>query len=196
MVDLDEGEARLFAKYWGDNDLVNNEEFWDDVFEYYSKEPRNASMPIKYTPLTVRKVQGMLNCPPGECGKCCKTYGVVSVSPDDRHRITENTECTEEELLKILTIDEKGVYINSKENGHCPFLENDACKIYDYRPDTCWLYPFGFKEATLGGKLVQQMVIRIKCRPALDVARTLITQAMREDKLLLPDLTIIPKGEK
>jgi len=51
----------------------------------------------------------------------------------------------------------------------------------------------GDREAALGGKLVQQMTMRIKCPQALDVARKLITQAMSKgDKLLLPDLTIIP----
>ena len=25
--------------------------------------------------------------------------------------------------------------------GHCVFLENGRCRVYDHRPEGCWLYP-------------------------------------------------------
>jgi len=195
MIDLDTGEQKLFAKYWGMVELEKNEAFWDDVYEYYSKEPRDAPLPIRYTPLTVRRVLDMLECPQGGCDNCCKTYGVVSVSPYDRERIVKYTAYSYEDLTALLTVDEKGVYINSKKDGACPFLGDKGCTIYSARPDTCYIFPLGFKKASINGEIVQQMQIRIRCPQALAVARELITAAVTEgkEKMLLPDLTIIPK---
>lgn len=192
MIDLDEGEVKLFSKYWGDNDLVNNEDFWQDVYGYYSLEPRDAPLPIRYTPLTVRKVLGMLDCPPGQCGKCCR-YKTIKVSAYDIQRITEKTSYSLEDLKGLLKTKEGMTYLNGHPDG-CPFLKDNSCTIYEARPDACYLFPIGSKDAALEGKIVQQMLIRIRCPQALDVARTLITQALSKgDKLLLPDLTIIPK---
>ena len=65
--------------------------------------------------------------------------------------------------------------------------------IHFQRPDACYFFPVGGEIATSGGKEVAQMYIRIKCPEALAVAREVITKSLKENQLLLPDLTIIPK---
>lgn len=192
MALLDEGEVKLFGKYWGDNDLAHNDDFWADVYEHYSKEPRDAPLPVQYNPLTVRRVLGMLNCPPGECGKCC-FYKTIKVNAYDIQRIIDSTSYSSEEVKGFVNTEDDKMYLNGHPDG-CPFLKENSCTVYEARPDACYLFPIGSKDAELGGKAVQQMQMRIRCPQALDVARKLITQALSKgDKLLLPDLTIIQK---
>lgn len=197
MIQLDEGEIKLFSKYWGNNDLVNNEEFWGDIYAYYSKEPHDAPLPLRYTPTSARMVLEMLNCPPGKCGACCSTYKVVRITAYDVERIIKRTSYDFEYLKGIIGLKDKdgNFFMNSYPNG-CPFLKKNKCTIYEARPDACYLFPIGCRDATQEGGAVLQMIIRIRCRPALDVTRELIAQAMKGDKLLLPDLTIIPKVSK
>lgn len=195
MVELDVGEQKLFAKYWGDNDLVHNEGFWEDVYAYYSQQPRDAPLPIKYTPLTVRMVLGMLKCPPGECGACC-TYEITPIWPYDIKRIVERTAYSVEDIEKLLQTkpgtDKR--YLNNTPDG-CVFLKDNICTIYEARPDACYMFPIGFKNAALEGQLIQQMLIRLRCPQALAVAREIITESMSMgNKLLLPDLSIIPRS--
>lgn len=195
-MQLDTGEMKLFAKYWGDSDLAHNEGFWEDVYGYYSQEPHDAPLPLKYSPETVRRVQSMLDCPPGVCGGCCNTYKVVPLWPYDIRRIIEKTSYTMESLAEIIDVKETGVtQMNSYPDG-CPFLRDNACTIYEARPDACWLFPIGARNARVKGELTQQMTIRIRCLPALAIARELINESLGTgNMLLLPDLTLIPKVE-
>lgn len=194
MPYFDTGEIKLFGKYWGDNDLVHNEGFWEDVYAYYSQEPHDAPLPLRYTPPTVRMVQGMLDCPPGVCGKCCNTYKVVPLWPYDIRRIIEKTSFTMEYIEGIINTAEDGKMQMTSHPDGCPFLKDNVCTIYEARPDSCWLFPIGFRDSLLEGKVVQQMTIRIRCLPALTIAREVITESLSKgDKLLLPDLSIIPK---
>lgn len=192
MVALDEHKAKLFSKYWGRNDLAGNDEFWQDVYGYYSRELDNAPLPMVFSPSTLRIVSEMLKCPPGKCGRCCD-YDHIEINDYDIRRITEGTEHTEEDLKKLIkTVDDK-MTMNGHPDG-CPFLEKNACTIYRFRPDACWMFPFSGKSVQLGNEKVKQIHIRIKCKPALAVARKVITEVMSKgDKILLPDLTIIPK---
>ena len=190
MLSLDEYEQRLFSKYYGRDDLVQNEEFWEDVSKYYSREINDAPLPMVFSPLTLRIVQGMLKCPPGLCGKCCY-YNHIELNDYDIRRITENTDYTEEGLKKLITEVDDKMTINGT-NG-CPFLKDNRCTIYKFRPDACWMFPFSGKSMMIGNERVKQMQIRVKCQPALTVARKVITEVMgKGDKILLPDLTIIP----
>lgn len=192
MIALDEGETKLFAKYWGRDDLVKDDEFWHDVYEYYSLEVHDAPLPLMFDPYTVRMVMEMLGCLSGVCGKCCY-YDNIQVSQNDIKRIKENTTYTDEDLAKLLTIKDNKVIMNGKPDG-CPFLKDNKCTIYDFRPDCCYIFPFSGKGAMAGGEKVKQMQIRIICEPAMAVARKIITEAVSKGKsLLLPDLTIIPK---
>lgn len=191
MVSLDEHVVKLFSKYWGRDDLVQDEEFWQDVYGYYSKELSNAPLPMVFSPSTLRIVSEMLVCPPGQCGKCC-CYDHIELSDYDVRRITENTEYTEEDFKKLITVKDDKMTMDGTNS--CSFLKDNACTIYKFRPDACYLFPFSGKRMMIGKEVVKQMQIRIKCEPALAVARKVITEVMSKgDKILLPDLTIIPK---
>ena len=191
MLSLDEFEQKLFSKYWGRDDLIQNNEFWRDVYEYYSKEIHDAPLPMVFSPSTLRIVSEMLICPPGQCGKCCY-YNHIELNDYDIRRITENTSYTEEDLKKLIVEVDGKMTLDGDPDG-CPFLKDNECMIYKFRPDACWMFPFSGKSMMIGNEKVKQMQIRIKCEPALAVARKVITEVMSKgDKILLPDLTIIP----
>jgi len=192
MISLDEYEVQLFSKYYGKNDLVQDEEFWGDVYGYYSKEYHDAPLPMVFSPSTLRIVREMLDCPPGLCGKCCY-YNHIQLNDYDLRRITENTRYTEEDLKKLITEKDDKMTMSGDPDG-CPFLKKNRCTIYKFRPDACYMFPFSGKSMMIGNERVKQMQIRIKCQPALAVARKVITEVMgKGDKILLPDLTVIPK---
>ena len=191
MVLLDEYEVKLFSKYYGRDNLIEDEKFWQDIFKYYSKEIHNAPLPMVFSPSTLRIVSEMLVCPPGLCGKCC-CYNHIELNDYDIRRIIENTKYTEDTLKKLITVKDNKMTMNGYPDG-CPFLKDNACTIYKFRPDACWIFPFSGKSMMIGKEIVKQMQIRIICEPALAVARKVITEVMSQgDKLLLPDLTIIP----
>lgn len=195
MIALDEFEVKLWSKYYGRNDLVEDEEFWQDVYGYYAKEIRDAPLPMAFTPSTLRIVSEMLDCPPGQCGKCCY-YNHIGLNDYDVRRITEGTAHTEEELEKLITMVDDKMTLNGHPDG-CPFLKRNKCTIYQFRPDACYMFPFGGKSIIQGNEKVKQMQVRIRCQAALDVARKVITEVMSNgDKILLPDLTVIPKAEE
>ena len=192
MIALDAGEAKLFSKYWGRENLVEDEEFWGDVYAYYSQDSRDAPLPLMFNPYTVRMVLEMLECPPGVCSRCCY-YGNIQVNPNDIRRIVEHTSYTEQDLEKLVAVRDGKVALSGQPDG-CPFLKDDKCTIHGFRPDACYMFPFSATEALLKGEKVKQMQIRIICEPAMAVARKLITESMSKGKsLLLPDLTLIPK---
>ncbi len=73
-------------------------------------------------------------------------------------------------------------------------IKDNKCKIYKFRPDTCYFYPIqGSVDAIINDKPNRQMRIKIKCLSSLNVARKIITKALSEENgILLPNLTIIP----
>ena len=196
MVELNSQQSALFSKYWGRNDLVEDEEFWSDVYAYYQQEAiaGSAPLPLLFSPYTVRMVGEWLACPPGKCGKCCH-YDAVQLNRNDIARIIKNTEYTEDSLGGIVSTD--GDIPVLLAGSGCPFLKHNRCTIHGFRPDACYMFPFDGRDAVMGGKPAKQMCIRLICEPALAVARRVITQIMSDsDKILLPDLTVIPRVDQ
>ena len=191
MDTLTKGEQRLFAKYWGARDLEKNDEFWEDAYQILSEERFRVSLPLRYNPLAMRMVLEKLDCPPGQCGICCKIFDRVLITQLDIERIIENTDFTLEYLKGLIETEGQELYIPRKDS--CPFLKDNACTIHRWRPDTCYFWPFqeGKVAYSLNGKIVQQMYCIIMCRPSMEVVRDVITYAMNPDRLLLPNLTII-----
>jgi len=186
-------EQRLCSKYWGRADLVYDDEFWEDVVKSY--HGTNIPVPLKYNPLSVRRVLDMLDCPPGKCGQCCN-YGYTPIFDQDIKRIVDNTDYREEQVRSFL-VEKDGALGIDGTNG-CPFLKDNVCTIYEFRPDTCYLFPIQYAiKARMDGEDCEQMVIRLKCAPGLKILRTLFTEAVEGGYfMLLPDLSLVPKWRK
>lgn len=189
MADLTAEEQRLFAKYWGVKDLHLVDEFWTEVLLFYTE--RVVPVPLPYNPYSARRVLEMLECPPGKCGLCCR-YEKLPVDALDLNRIAEHTDYSMEFLQSVLKVGDDGsIYIPCI--GGCPFLRDNACDIYEHRPNVCYFYPINQPRlAELGGQPFQQMTIRVKCPSSVNIIRILMTESLASGGLLLPDLSIVP----
>ena len=76
-----------------------------------------------------------------QCGNCCKEQK-PSTPDEDILRIIRHLNITKEEFIEKYTefdADENERYI--KDEGDCPFLEDNKCAIYEFRPHDCRSYP-------------------------------------------------------
>lgn len=104
-------------------------------------------MPAKLTAESNLKFR----CHPGvSCfTNCCGNINIV-LTPYDILRIRRPLNLSAEEFLLRFTTpvylektDLPGVKIHLDENGRCPFVTEEGCTIYPYRPTTCRYYPVG-----------------------------------------------------
>ncbi len=88
-------------------------------------------------------------------GECCSTLK-IPVTEHDINRILENgydifqiIEDTSPIILpsKTLTGQTEKVYIMKRKpfTNECTFFENNRCKIHDYKPFACKIYPFALE---------------------------------------------------
>jgi hypothetical protein len=184
MAVLNVDEQALFAKYWG-KEL--GEEFWADINTRYLHSDALIALPVEFNLQNVQKVLSLLNCPPGKCGACCK-YEKIQVSEEDIKKIVSNTPYKNLDVKK----DSGGYYLDGSKDG-CPFLKDNACTIWAYRPFTCYLYPIqGGRPALLNGQQKNQMMIRLYCPSSIDITRRVISMALENpNSMLLPDLSVI-----
>ena len=172
------GEARLYSKYYG-KDFIGDDKYWDDVLIYLKDV--DIPMPMKYNPNTVRLVHDMLECPPGNCGGCCD-YQEVPLNSNDIRRLMLSAVKPPE----IYTKPDGSQYFSCL-NG-CPFLVDNTCSIYKYRPDAYWLFPVQHSSDN------DLLHIRVRCKASVRVIRTIITSAVEENNfLLLPNLLCLEK---
>jgi len=78
------------------------------------------------------------------CGSCCKKVSPV-LNENDIHRLSLNLGISVEQFQdQYLRKDEDEKYVFNKLP--CPFLENNICTQYEYRPTDCRSYPHLHKE--------------------------------------------------
>ena len=104
-------------------------------------------MPAKLTADSILKFR----CHPGvSCfTNCCGNINII-LTPYDILRLRRPLNLSAEEFLLRFTTpvylektDLPGVKIHLDENGRCPFVTEEGCTVYPYRPTTCRYYPVG-----------------------------------------------------
>ena len=80
-----------------------------------------------------------------KCGVCCTlddflTAGEINAKPHEHSEVHAKMKALSEELGKMWEADE-AKYDNYIMHTPCPFLVNNACSIYEIRPDGCRLFP-------------------------------------------------------
>ncbi len=80
---------------------------------------------------------------------CCGDINII-LTPYDILRLRRPLNLTADEFLLRFTTptylektDLPGVKLHLDENGRCPFVTEEGCTIYPYRPTTCRYYPVG-----------------------------------------------------
>jgi Fe-S-cluster containining protein len=186
LADLDLQEMKMFAKWYGTTELVNNPEFWRDCMSAYLE--KSVTLPIFDEPGEREALLKLVNCPPGACGDCCR-YDKVAVTREEYNALLSNTR----QPINVISDNEGNLFLDSS-NG-CQFLKNNTCVIYTFRPSVCRSFPIVTpKDAVdMDGKQLKQIQVRIKCPAALEAVRKIFTGVCSTGKLmLLPDLSLIP----
>jgi Fe-S-cluster containining protein len=80
-----------------------------------------------------------------KCGICCiledfLTAGEINAKPEEHPEVHAKVKALFEELGKMWEADEAR-YDDYIARTSCPFLVNNACSIYEIRPDGCRLFP-------------------------------------------------------
>ena len=179
----------MFARWYGKSDLANNDSFWGDCLEHYVD--KTVVLPYDDAPQIRQTILDSLSCPPGECGDCCR-YDRVAITRDEYRIISENIR----HRILIETNGDGKMYL--KSTGGCQFLKNNTCTIYKLRPAVCRAFPILSPRKTVSdnGREFEQLQLRLRCKPALNAVRSMISKVCSGGKLmLLPDLSVIPTYE-
>ena len=80
-----------------------------------------------------------------KCGVCCTlddflTAGEINAKPQEHPEVHAKMKALSEELGRMWEADE-AKYDDYTMHTPCPFLADNACSIYEIRPDGCRLYP-------------------------------------------------------
>ena len=188
MAQLSVAEQKMFAKYGGQDNLIDNDSFWLECLAVYMDT--NIVLPMIDNAASARYLVESLKCPSGRCGLCCKCYKRIPICNRDITRFTENGIDT-----TVIKKDEVGDYLEAP----CPFLKDNVCSIYASRPDTCYFFPVqGGRESVLeSGEKFYQVQYRIKCPSSIEVVRKIFRIALAEgNSILLPDLSLVQKEAK
>ena len=192
MANFTAQDLKMFSKYYGVPHLETIDEFWQDVFTIYHEVL--VPMPLGLNEKTYQMVEGFLDCPPGKCGECCR-YKWTALKPADIERLLTAPGVTKEYIDSVCEEHEGVISIK----GNCPFLKDNLCTIYEFRPSICRTFPIqpGVMLRDEQGTPTEQMHIRMKCQASLNLARQIIIQTLahNENLTVLPDLTIIRRKQ-
>jgi Fe-S-cluster containining protein len=189
LADLDLQEMKMFAKWYGTPELVNNRAFWQDCMTAYLE--KSVTLPMYDEPAEREAILKLVKCPPGECGACCR-YDKVAITPKEYEVILANTH----QPVNVFSDDKGNLFLDS--NNGCQFLKNNICVIYSLRPSVCHSFPIITPKDAVAtdGTQLKQIQLRLKCPAALEAIRAVFTRVCSTGKLmLLPDLSLIPAYE-
>lgn len=170
----------MLEKYGHVSNLVCNDVFWTDVYNVYY----DCLLPLPLLPTVAnfRLACEAYTCLPGECASCCD-YGFIELTVDDVARILRAPGVGQRTLDRATTLDAKN---KIGLVGPCAFLQDNICTIYNYRPTICYTFPFQIVDGA-------HLLVRIRCRQALEATRVLIKYAKRTGIIsaMLPDFRYV-----
>ncbi len=195
MADYSLQEKAMLGRWWGATDLQHNEEFWSEVLPAY--RDKILPVPLVANRESARRFAELFKC--NSCGECCR-YDKIPINKVDLERIARESKFDMPRLIS-LTRDHPQTGTLAFEAGTkgCPLLsKQNKCKVYNCRPDTCYFFPLQPPKQAILGKTeaFQQMTIRLKCQPAVDVVRLLLLESLAGGGELMPDLSTIPPVER
>lgn len=181
----------LLSKYWGQNDLHLSEVFWTDAMVSYTGTDMLVTLPIEWNEDNKNRLLAMVECPSGKCGACCK-YAMTHIRHEDVSRMIAGG--VPDIAKNVRDLDKERPYFESKDG--CPYLVDNACSIYEHRPEICRIFPLQGPVVTLlpEGQSITGIGVRMKCVSAFNIVKAvIIEEAPKRDWWLVPDLTFLPR---
>ena len=75
--------------------------------------------------------------PCGDCRGCCTSGYFIHIQPHEKATLAS---IPKKLLFPAPGLPKGNVLLGYRENGHCPMFKNNACSIYENRPQTCRNY--------------------------------------------------------
>jgi Fe-S-cluster containining protein len=123
------------------------------------------------------QVAGKIDCT--KCANCCKKIK-PALSLNDIDELSRGTGFSSNQIKsKILTKDEDGGFVFNK--SPCPFLKDNLCTQYDFRPKSCRSFPHLHKEQFVF-RLIQVIVNYSICPIVFNVYELLKSELNDEFK--------------
>jgi Fe-S-cluster containining protein len=190
LADYDRQEVAMMAKWYGRDDLVESEEFWQDCLSAF--RDKTVPLPVRDEPAERARIHGLVNCPPGTCGACCQVER-IPITQDELRALKS---VCRTEVRSERDTDGK-IFLATR--GGCQFLESKTCAIYGSRPQACRAFPIASPtdNAAKESANPRQLLMKLVCPAALAAVRSVLKQACAGGKvLLLPDLSLIPSYQE
>ena len=110
----------------------------------------------------VLKSSDSMEVPCGDCRACCTSSYFIHIRPNETKTISQ---IPKELLFAAPGLPKGHLLLGYDKNGHCPMFVNNACSIYENRPQTCRHYDCRILSATgfmedEGKPLISQQAIR------------------------------------
>lgn len=129
-----------------------------------------------------------------KCGSCCRDpepdSNLVMVSPDEIRSIMSATglpwNSVAEPYPEMIRHQNGAKYTLGwclcRDDGHCSFLKNNLCTIYEQRPWICRTFPFFLEESGLGVSKCEGLGLMISEEDASSIACHLLQRQQAEEK--------------
>jgi len=129
------------------------------------------TLPCIDSPETRAQATSFLKCK-RPCGDCCH-FGFESINYADALRIVERKGISWKEFGDVCTLlRQKGKDDMWAIKGlPCPFLKDELCSIYEFRPDVCRNYPIIRPFWSEG---YYMLTVSIRCDAGVDMGRGMI----------------------
>lgn len=86
-----------------------------------------------------------MEVPCGDCRACCTSSYFIHIKPNEIETISK---IPKEVLFAAPGLPKGHLLLGYDKNGHCPMFINNACSIYEHRPQTCRNYDCRILSAT------------------------------------------------
>ena len=92
---------------------------------------------LHVTEISLKTGEGVAEVPCGECTACCRSFMFIPIKPEETRTLQR---IPRELLTPAPGLPEGYQLLGYLDNGECPMFVNNACSIYEDRPQTCRSY--------------------------------------------------------
>jgi len=176
---MTENIIKAFITKWQGKTDIDDDIFWNEYINTFrSMNLYRLALPLVDSPEVRAQATSLLKCK-RPCGDCCH-FGFASINYADALRIIEGKGISWKELGEVSTLmRRKGQNDMWAIKGNpCPFLKNERCSIYEFRPEVCRNYPI-IRSLWSDGHYM--LTVSIRCDSGANMARDMIRLHLKEE---------------